>query len=87
MKHVNGTMNLTGGQQAMSERQVDLEFEKAAGTLNAFSRRQVVIPKDAQAGDEVVELGFNGRMFLVKRGEPVELPEPLIEILQHAKLL
>ena len=38
-------------------------------------------------GEDVVELGFNGRMFLIRRGEEVCLPEPLIEILEHAGLL
>ena len=46
-----------------------------------------MIPKGAEPGDDVVEVGLNGRMFLIRRGEPVELPEPLVEVLEHAQLL
>lgn len=81
------TQNLTNAPEAMSERQIDQEFEKVAGTLKQYPKRKVLIPKGEQAGDEVVELGFNGRMFLIRRGEAVELPEPLVEILEHAQLL
>ena len=87
MNHISTTKNLTGAAQAMTEHQVDAEFAKAAGALDAFERRTVTIPAAKQAGEEVVELGFNGRMFLIRRGEPVNLPEPLIEILEHAGLL
>lgn len=87
MENVTTTQNLNHAPEAMSERQIDREFERAAGALKGYPRRSVMIPKSEQPGDEVVEVGFNGRMFLIRRGEEVELPQPLVEILEHAQLL
>lgn len=87
MASMSTTQNLTNAPEAMSERQIDMEFEKVAGALTNCPKRRVVIPKSAEVGDEVVEVGLNGRMFLIRRGEPVELPEPLVEVLEHAQLL
>ena len=87
MMNMTTTQNLTNAPEAMSERQIDLEFEKVAGALTDCPKRRGMIPKGAEPGDEVVEVGLNGRMFLIRRGEPVELPEPLVEVLEHAQLL
>ena len=87
MMNMTTTQNLTNAPEAMSERQIDLEFEKVAGALTDCPKRRVMIPKGAEQGDDVVEVGLNGRMFLIRRGEPVELPEPLVEVLEHAQLL
>ena len=87
MMNMTTTQNLTNAPEAMSERQIDLEFEKVAGALTDCPKRRVMIPKGAEPGDDVGEVGLNGRMFLIRRGEPVELPEPLAEILEHAQLL
>ena len=87
MMNMTTTQNLTNAPEAMSERQIDLEFEKVAGALTDCPKRRVMIPKGAEPGDDVVEVGLNGRMFLMRRGEPVELPEPRVEVLEHAQLL
>ena len=87
MMNMTTCQNLTNAPEAMSERQIDLEFEKVAGALTDCPKRRVMIPKGAEPGDDVVEVGLNGRMFLIRRGEPVELPEPLVEVLEHAQLL
>ena len=87
MMNMTTTQNLTNAPEAMSERQIDLEFEKVAGALTDCPKRRVMIPKGAEPGDDGVEVGLNGRMFLIRRGEPVELPEPLVEVLEHAQLL
>ena len=87
MMNMTTTQNLTNAPEAMSERQIDLEFEKVAGALTDCPKRRVMIPKGAEPGDDVVEVVLNGRMFLIRRGEPVELPEPLVEVLEHAQLL
>ena len=87
MKNITTTQNVTGHAKAMSEAQVDAEFARVAGALEACPRRTVTVPASKQPGEDVVELGFNGRMFLIRRGEEVCLPEPLIEILEHAGLL
>lgn len=87
MENMTTTQNLNQAPEAMSERQIDREFERAAGALTEYPRKSVTIPRSGEPGDEVVEVGFNGRMFLIRRGEAVELPQPLVEILEHAQLL
>ncbi len=87
MNNITTTKNVNRSGKAMSEAQVDAEFARVAGTLEHCPRRAVTIPASKQPGEDVVELGFNGRMFLIRRGEEVCLPEPLIEILEHAALL
>ena len=88
---MKGTINTTGtmgsGVRAMSEREIDSGFEKVAGDLAGMERVEVTVPATGRPGEEVVELGYNGRMFLIRRGEPVKLPRPLIEVLESAGLL
>ena len=75
-----------GTTRAMSVYEIDRTFERVAGSLKAAPRARVRIPHTG-GGDGVVELGYNGRMFLIKRGEMVELPLPLIEVLERAEII
>ena len=87
MKHnVNTTDNTGAGSRAMTDRQIDSEFARTPGALAAYPRRKVTIPLSGP-GEDAVELGYNGRMFVVRRGEQVELPEPLCEVLESAGML
>lgn len=70
----------------MTESEIDRAFERVATQLKGAPRRAICLPKTG-TGDEVIELGFNGAMFLIRRGETVELPEPLCDVLTHAGLL
>ncbi|MEA4898316.1 MAG: hypothetical protein VB067_02275 [Christensenellaceae bacterium] len=83
------TVNTTAGAaaaRAMSVLTIDRAFEQVAGALKKAPKARVKVPQ-AGGGDGVVELGYNGRMFLIKRGEPVELPVPLIEVLERAGMI
>ncbi len=83
---VSTTGGATAAHRAMSERQIDQEFARAAGALSNFKKRRVRLPL-THTGDDVVEVGYNGTMFLIRRGESVDLPQPLVEILEHAAIL
>jgi hypothetical protein len=54
---------------------------------NTQVTRTVLLPK--VPGDEsgVVEVGLNGRFYLLTRGESLELPLPLIDVLRHGGLI
>ncbi|MEG2859815.1 MAG: hypothetical protein RSA12_07950 [Clostridia bacterium] len=71
---------------AIRAAQIEKAYRQTAGDDRAERRVRVRIPL-AKTGDEVVEVGYNGRMFLIKRGETVELPAELVEILEHAQLI
>lgn len=47
--------------------------------------RIVVHVQDRPGGDQPVPVGVNGRHMLIPRGEPVFVPEPYIEALDHAE--
>jgi len=51
------------------------------GTENKTLR--IRLPLHA-GGSDVVEIGLNGSMTLLRRGEVVELPEELVHILKNA---
>ncbi len=82
-------VNTTNGEtknRAMSMHEIDRAFEGVAGALKKAPRVRIKLPLTG-SGDEVVELGYNGRMFLIRRGETVELPTPLVEVLERAGVL
>ena len=49
--------------------------------------RTVMLPPLPGESSRTVEVGLNGRFYLIARGETLELPLPIIEILQHGGLL
>ena len=49
-------------------------------------REEVRIPAVSGESD-VIEVGLNGRMYLIRRGEKVSLPLPLVEVLEHGGIL
>lgn len=53
--------------------------------MQDYPTKTITIPTQQQAGD-VVEVGWNGRMFLTQRGRKVQVPLPLYHILHHAGL-
>ena len=59
--------------------------ENARAAVAASETVKVILP--SVSGQTEVEVGLNGRFFLIKRGVPLELPLPLVEVLQHAGML
>lgn len=52
--------------------------------MQGFPLKTVTLPK--QPGSDVLEVGWNGRMFLIRRAQAVQVPQPVYEILCHAGL-
>lgn len=59
--------------------------ENARAAVAASETVKVMLP--SVPGQNEVEIGLNGRFFLVKRGVPLDLPMPLVEVLKHAGML
>jgi len=49
--------------------------------------RMVMLPLIPGEESRTVEVGLNGHFYLLSRGESLELPLPIIEILEHGGLL
>lgn len=60
------------------------ELTKEAPAPKAEGKRiEITIPQDAR-DQQPVQVGLNGKMYLIKRGEKVIVPKAVVEILEHA---
>lgn len=60
------------------------EVTKSAPTPKAEGKRvEITIHQDAR-DQQPVQVGLNGKMYLIKRGEKVIVPKAVVEILEHA---
>jgi hypothetical protein len=59
--------------------------ERAMSRAAAEKVRIVIHRSEAVGGDEAVAVGVNGRIMLIPRGEPVMVPRPYVEALEHAE--
>lgn len=58
------------------------QLMKSAGVAE-YKTVKVLIPKNFNGDDDVLFIGLNGVGFYFKRNTSVNLPEPLLEILQN----
>lgn len=52
-----------------------------------YKTTKVLIPRTFNEGDDVLFVGLNGVRFYFKRNTTVNMPEPLLEILQNTGVL
>lgn len=57
---------------------------KKAGVAEGYKSTKVLIPRPLNSGDDVLFVGLNGVRFYFKRNTTVNMPDPLLEILQNA---
>lgn len=66
-----------------SDAEIDNLILDVEAYLKSCKKIPVRLPfKDSN--DNVVEVGYNGFMMLIKCGESVEVPEPIFEILKNS---
>lgn len=46
---------------------------------------RIKLPKDRENKQPDLFVGLNGKTYLIKRGEAVEVPLPVAEIIQHSE--
>lgn len=80
------TTETTNENRAMTQEQIDAIANKMGEELKKAEKIKVKLPI-IDKNDLVVEVCLNGYNVLIKRGELVELPKPIVEILEHAGLL
>ena len=47
---------------------------------------RIIIPMGADENESTIEAGINGKMSLIKRGEPVNVPMELYLVLKRADI-
>lgn len=55
--------------------------------VGEYKTVKVLIPRTFNEGDDVLFVGLNGVRFYFKRNTTVNMPEPLLEILQNTGAL
>ena len=60
---------------------------RQAGCAANTAMEKVTIPLHPGDKDDVVFVGLNGADFYFKRGEPVEMPKPVADILRNARVM
>lgn len=72
----------------VTEAQMDAETEQIGNTLRRNAKVRIKIPFDPQnKADKVVPVVVNGHMYRINRGETVEVPEVVAEILEQSGLI
>jgi len=67
------------------ERKAKTAEKDAEQQLKAMKKVTILIPDDPQnPSDKVVPIGFNGVIYTVPRGVPVEVPEAIAEIYNYS---
>lgn len=59
------------------------ELLKKAGVTGEYKTTKVLIPRAVNSGDDVLFVGLNGVRFYFRRNTSVNMPDPLLEILQN----
>lgn len=52
--------------------------------LSGKRKKIEIFASEQEHGDNAVEVGLNGIMYLIPRGEVVDLPEEVVEVLSNA---
>ena len=72
--------------EAPTEKQLDAAAQEAGNEIKEAALVKIKLPKieGAQDPQEVI---INGYMWRIKRGEEVEVPEGVVEVLKNADIL
>lgn len=79
-------VNTTQSLGMTEDERIDAITAKSAEKLKKEPRVKVRIPK-LPGDDQVVECCLNGYNFIIRRGETVELPEPVVLLLENAGIV
>lgn len=71
--------------KAPSEAEIDAEAKQVGETLKKGGKVRIKIPVDKlNKSDTTVSVCINGHLYRIKRGETVEVPEVVADVLEEA---
>lgn len=65
----------------------NMKRRMAAAGCKTYETVKTMIPLIPGSGDDVVFVGLNGSKFYFMRGETVDMPEPLFNVLHDSKVI
>lgn len=72
----------------LSDKEIDKMAEDFGEILNKEPKVTIKIPFDSKnPSDTTVPVGLNGYIYYIKRGQKVEVPETIANILEEAKYI
>ena len=80
---VNTTKNI---KNSLTDSAIDRIASQSGSKLQQAEKVRVRIPR-MPGEDEVVECCINGYVFVIKRGQSVELPSPVVDLLATAGIV
>lgn len=82
------TGNTASQAERLSDAQMDQQAKAMGQTLADGPKVKIKIPLDPlNKEDSMVPVGINGYFYYIKRGETVEVPETVADILTRAKYI
>ena len=85
-KTIKRTSTVLGGKCDATKENMKKLIRQAGCAANT-AMEKVTIPLHPGDKDDVVFVGLNGADFYFKRGEPVEMPKPVADILRNARVM
>lgn len=88
-RNLNTTENVPQNMRGMSDAEIDREIERMGAELASQEKERIRIPLDplADPKNQVQMVGVNGHRFNIKRGEAVDVPKCVAEVLRTSGLI
>jgi len=81
------TKNFTKASEALEGKikktEKEMKKKMADAGVPEYKTVKVLVPRSINQNDDVLTIGLNGEQFYFLRGTSVNMPEPLVEILQN----
>lgn len=82
------TINVKGKSKEVSEKEIIEEAKQTGAKLSKDGKVRIKVPIDQlNPKDLMVPVVINGYQYLIKRGETVEVPEKVAQILEEANYI
>ena len=78
MKYASGVLA-----EKLKKTETDMKRLMEKAGVPEYKTVKMVVPKDVCLNDDVLTIGLNGVMFYFQRGKTVNMPTPLVEILEN----
>lgn len=79
------TKKAIAGTELMGTPEAEVEAPKKANSADPWKKSvSIRLPKKDDGSPNYVIASVNGRVFKVKRGETVDVPAPIAEVIQHS---